>query len=53
MSSILNKSVLDSKDYKEPRSVLYRGVHEYENVNMQLNWALDSDEKQAFLGSIK
>ena len=28
MSSILNKSVLDSKDYKDPSSVLYRGMME-------------------------
>ena len=50
MSSILNKSVLDSKDYGDPGSVLYRGVQDGNILENTLKTGLYFDDDGDFLG---
>ena len=47
MSSILNKSVLDSKDYGDPGSVLYRGVQDG-NILENSKLSTNDESKNAF-----
>src|SRR5690606_20561164 len=55
MSNILDKSVLDSKDYNDPNSVLYRGVlsgNEMENENRKEK-EIDNNRNGIFLCDTK